>query len=257
MTTKCEDRLPTIDEVISTINHSSLPVVFIEGKDDAIVFRNLERQFSDLYLSIFPLGGRDRVLQLYARRDEITGIGRFCFIADRDTWVYSGVPDEYIDPLLIFTSGYSIENDIYIDGELENLLSSAELSKFSDELKRFLRWYALALSRHLANNDLGIDDHPDKVLACSSFFAEQTCLLEGEIYPQSVFDDLLVKYNLNLRGKSLLALLFRRLSQKSRPVKHTKGGIIELVSRRNGPLISRFSDEVQHILGLPLDALAA
>lgn len=245
------DRLPTIDEIISTINHSTLPSVFIEGKDDAIVFRDLEDFFSDHFVSIVPLGGRDRVLQLYDRRNEIKSKCNFCFIADLDTWVISGLPTRYVNEKLIFTIGYSIENDIYADGFLENLLSAAEKSRFKAELKSFLEWYALALARHLADDSYAIDFHPNQLLDCPDFYADQTKLQTGESYPNQLFSDLHANYVSLLRGKSLFGLIFRQLCSKTRPVKHKKESIIEMVARLNGPLISRFYDEVQRGLGLP------
>jgi hypothetical protein len=254
MTKRKTERLPDIDEVISTINHSTLPVVFIEGKDDAIVFRDLESRFSDECLTIFPLGGRDRVLQLYENRHRINKGVRFCFIADLDTWVMTGVPTSFIDSLLIFTVGYSIENDIYVDGNLETLLSPHENLRFIDELKTFLEWYALALSRHLSNQIHAIQTHPKQILECDEFRSAQMLLKEGEAYPCKIFDNLQGDYKCLLRGKSLLSLLFRQLCYPSRPVAHRKDAVIELIAKRNGPLISRFHEKVGTVLGMTQSA---
>src|SRR3954451_22189130 len=93
----------TIDEWIATLNHSSLPTLVIEGKDDAIIFRKLEEQAENLQLSVLPVGGRNMVLALFDRLADIKSEQAVVFVADRDLYVFSNVPAKYASDSMIFT----------------------------------------------------------------------------------------------------------------------------------------------------------
>jgi hypothetical protein len=62
----------TADEVLSTLNHSALPTVVVEGGDDIIVFRKLEETLAHLGVSVFAARGRNTLLDVFKRRAEIT-----------------------------------------------------------------------------------------------------------------------------------------------------------------------------------------
>src|SRR5258708_3282019 len=126
----------TIDEILATLKHSSLPTVIIEGRDDAIVFRRLEVIYGEAGLSIFAVGGRSALLATFARRDEV-GKNDIAFIADRDAWVLCGVPSQCKAGCLIPTEGYSIENDVIRDGRLETLMTAPERATYLRELSEF------------------------------------------------------------------------------------------------------------------------
>jgi hypothetical protein len=149
---------PTVDEIIATLNHSNLPTLVIEGNDDVIIFRRLEEQAPNLTLSVLPVGGRASVLALYDRKGEIRSGQSLAFVADLDLWVFSGKPKEYHSTDLIFTEGYSIENDAFRDVDCEKLLVHSEKHAFREEVKIFAEWYALAVSR-CSNESTVLDIH--------------------------------------------------------------------------------------------------
>ena len=47
-------------------------------------------------------------------------------MADKDLWLYVGIPDEFSDDHLLFTDGHLIENDLYRDDDFERLLTAPE-----------------------------------------------------------------------------------------------------------------------------------
>jgi hypothetical protein len=141
---KAREVIVTVDELIATLNHSSLPTLVVEGGDDLIVFRRLEDRSQNLKLSVLPVKGRSRVLSLFDRKSEIRN-PKVMFAADRDLWVISTLPTRYQSSDLLLTKGYSIENDAYEDAEAQSLLTNSELNKFQTELEMFVRWYALAI----------------------------------------------------------------------------------------------------------------
>ncbi|MDT0357832.1 DUF4435 domain-containing protein [Herbaspirillum huttiense F1] len=233
----------TIDEIISTINRSNLPTVLIEGKDDAIVYRKLEEDCADLNLSIFPAGGRNKVLQVFDRRNELKNPDLIAYIVDRDYWIYSTVPAEYICERLVVTAGYSIENEVIVDGEVLMMMTPDERERFYDELRKFIKWYSLALHRNLSGDkQVKYDLHPDQILKLD--LANNN---HAEIYPEDLHNLLTENYLTHLRGKSLLALMLRQLSYARRQSRHNDKQIMETVKARPGPAIAKIFSDVSRI----------
>ena len=180
------------------------------------------------------------MLQIFKRRFELPATAQVAFIADQDIWVNTGVPSCYSTPSLLFTDGYSIENDVICDGNLEGLLVGTEAVQFKSELNDFVDWYALALTRHLDDPTKPISTHPRQVLdpACRS---ELLALKPGESYPTNTRTTLLADYNRLVRGKSLLGLLINITNSRPRQPKHTDRSLLEMVAARPGPKLNRFS----------------
>ncbi len=61
----------TIDEIISTLNHSDLPTVLVEGSDDIFVYRNIESKIGSRQINFLPCGGRNTLLKIFERKNEI------------------------------------------------------------------------------------------------------------------------------------------------------------------------------------------
>lgn len=234
----------TADELVATLKHSSLPTLIVEGPDDAIVFRPLETRYSEINLSILPAGGRDNLLGVHARQNELAN-ATFAFIADLDCWVHSSVPAQHRSNSIAFTSGYSIENDIFIDGDIEGLMSAEENATFRAELERFVYWYALALDRCLKGADQKIDLHPNHVLDQGADSAALIQLDANETYPEALRIEILADYGRKLRGKSLLDLAIRQLSYAGRQVRHHHLSLMEMTGARPGALIARLHQHVE------------
>lgn len=228
---------PTPDEIISTLRRSSLPTLIIEGDTDAIVFRPLEELLFEMGVSVMPVGGRTCLLEVLRRLDGEAG--PWIFFADKDLWVLSGVPAEFNVDRLILTSGYSIENDIYLDGNLEQYLSRVEREAFKEELDEFVRWFAIAAARALKGTPEELGWHPNAILDDAAKKAELSALGEDEEDPRDLYNCIMSNYASCLRGKSLLALLIRHLSYSGRPVRHRVDALIDIVAHNRGPLLGR------------------
>lgn len=233
----------TPDEVVALLKRTSLPTLVVEGADDIVVYRTFERALADIGVSVLPVGGRNNVLEVFLRKNEIKNT-KVSFIADRDVWVTIGIPAKYTHNALTFTMGYSIENDVFVDGGLLGLLTNHEQNVFARELETFSYWYALALSRFVAGGGAPISLHPTHVLE-SGQYAALTALLPGERYPQALLDRISRDYTLELRGKALLGLLLRRTNAKGRGTNHTATGLMETVAIRPGALLQRLVDSVR------------
>ncbi|MER9469793.1 hypothetical protein NKI82_28555 [Mesorhizobium sp. M0482] len=249
MTSKAAGNDMTVDELIATLKRSSLPTVLTEGGDDIIVFRWMEKSFTNIGLSVLAVGGRDKLLQLFSRRNEYENETGVAFIADKDSWVFGAVPAEYEIDNLIFTWGYSIENDLYSDGDVERILSNDERHNYKIELQKYLKWYALAISRFLAGLDQGLGIHPNEILDNDARMQQGCELLQNEIYPDELFGKISDNYVQMVRGKSLFALLMRHLSYAGRPVRHNHKSIIEIVASAEGPLMKAIYGRIGDIFG--------
>ncbi len=234
----------TTEEIIALLKKSTLPTIVVEGNDDMIVYRTFETKLAKFGVSVLPVGGRKKVLEVFKRRVELPIASRPFFIADQDTWVTQGVPAEYVDSCILFTHGYSIENDIYIDGELRKLLREAESVKYSVELTEFIEWYALALDRHFRDPEQKISLHPKHVLNPDR---RQTLLTlrPAEIYPVGLRDQISFDYQRQLRGKSLIELLLINTNYTGRVPQHSKNSLLEAVAVRPGALLNNLFVRVE------------
>lgn len=230
---------PTVDEVIGTLKRTGDPTLLAEGIDDIVMLRRFEEEFFESGLSILPLGGRSAVLEIFERRDELPADVMILFLADKDLWVYTGVPDNFDDCRILFTDGYSIENDLYRDGDFERLLSASERASFESYLMDFLKWYALSLARNLRGEEVALSTHPRAILQVPISLAASTELRPGELEPRDELAQLSVDYRRLLRGKSLMALLVMQLSHSQRPVKHSVRSLMEHGAVAGGPFVQR------------------
>ena len=236
----------TVDEIVSLLKNTSLPTILVEGADDMIVYRAFEPRLQHLHVSILPVGGRAKVLEVFQRRSEFENGARVAFIADQDSWIISGVPQEFQDACMILTSGYSVENDVILDGELWALLRGPEVARFDSDLAQFLQWYALALARHLVDATQPIALHPEHVLG-NNMQAALLSLNTGEQYPSALHAILLADYRRLVRGKSLLALLLRSLSYKGRQPRHSGDALLELVAAKPGANLNRIANQLSQV----------
>jgi len=242
------ENILTVDEVVALLKKTSLPTVIVEGRDDLIVYKQLERIYFEQNVSVLPVGGRNAVLEIYERSGEIPKSKKVIFIADRDVWVVTGIPQKYESEKIIFTDGYSIENDVFRDGELWSYMCFKERQRFSAELKRFLYWYAIAFDRHLNGKDESFDRHPNHLLNDADEYGKLVLLELDEPFPTKRYDELTVSYPRILRGKSLLALVLRQLSYPGRAAKHTDKTLMEHVAVKPNALIKKTIESVGRFL---------
>ncbi|MFO1103735.1 MAG: DUF4435 domain-containing protein [Methylocystis sp.] len=224
----------SLDEHIEMLKRSKLPTVVTEGSDDYLFFRRIEESLSHYGVSLLPVGGRQMVIDLFRRRKEL-GRNDIVFFADLDMWVYSGVPTEYNHRKLLFTDGYSIENDIYRDGNLEQLLYEEEKRKFKHELCSIIGWFSFCIAKFSKGEEVKIAVHPNRILDSSGCVCDEFCRDSGFTGPAEPFyAETLANYKKLLRGKTLLQLLIRHLSYSSRAVKHSKVQLIEYATAGKG-----------------------
>jgi hypothetical protein len=113
------------NEMVSFLKRTSLPTILVEGNDDCYIYRQLENKIDVEDVDILICKGRESLINIFERRNEFKE-SAVVFMADKDMWFFSEVPMEYKEHI-IFTDGYSIENDLYNKELFENLLDCDEL----------------------------------------------------------------------------------------------------------------------------------
>jgi len=219
----------------------------VEGGDDMIIFRKLEETLQQFNVDVLSAEGRDTLLEVFIRRDEIGGRQKFAFIADKDWWVCASIPTSFISPDLIFTDGYSIENDVYRDGNLFGYMTPAERTRFFQELHKVIGCYALGLSRIMGGRPGRIAMHPNEILDDATRHANFMQLEAGEEYPTQLRDQIAADHGKLLRGKTLMGVLIRQLSARGRVARHNSLSLMEVVSNNRGPLLNRLFNDAERI----------
>ena len=200
-----------VDDWVTTLSHSYLPTVIVEGKDDVQIYRWMEKHIDIQNADVLSVGGRNNLLSLYERRKEFAHLP-VAFVADRDLWLFSGIPSDYPD--IIWTQGYSIENDLYAGADLESLLDAGETEEHQQVLDIIIEWFAFEVEEYLAEREARVDTHCNRVVPPGKTEMDQDfCTRRGFRPPnEELHQQVKDEYQLQLRGKSLFEILVRFLN---------------------------------------------
>lgn len=232
----------TLEEIIATLEHSNLPAIVVEGKDDIIIYRELENLIE---ADVISAGGRYTVLEIF--KNKLTNPRlqdkKIVFIADKDTWVNTSIPNEYKRRDLIFTNGYSIENDVFIDYACDKIISrdTQKQKTFDEEKQKFIYWYALALQNTLQKDSFVNRELSTSIYHVLNQYNEFSQIQENEDYPTDLKEDLEKNYALKVRGKSLLELFSKTFKE------HKPRAMFEAIAVRPNNCINRIFDDVKRL----------
>lgn len=205
-------RVDEVTELIAILRNSQKPNIVVEGRDDVIIYRELVNRFGILDIDFHASGGREKLFKLYKRRSEFGHIP-VAFIADQDMWLFSGIEPGYED--VIWTNGYSIENDLYSDADMERLLDDNDTAEHQQILDSISTWFAFAVEEYLAGNSPELDLHCDEIVPRGKTELDvDFCTRHGFRVPDPVrVQQIRSAYQLLMRGKQLFQLLVRFLSK--------------------------------------------
>jgi hypothetical protein len=239
----------TVDELVQAIKRSSLATILVEGGDDLEIYRWIESKIGIFRANVLPCGGRDKLLRVYERRAEFAGT-KVAFVADRDLWIFTSVPSQYAE--VIWTLGYSIENDMYCHSNIERLLEETEARSHGILLDCICRWFAYEVEEYICGREAEIHTHINVVVPpgssdISSQFAQQRGFREPDPARAMWIRS---EYQQVLRGKQLLQMLLRYLSSTHRQSKFSRSNLLELCLKTPGhPNVARILDEITGRLG--------
>lgn len=214
------------DELIAAINRSSEPYIIIEGTDDVMIYRWILDDIG--YTSYLePRNGCNCVKRLYDRRSEIKNTN-VIFICDKDTIVYTGViPKGYED--IIYTTGYSIENDLYQGRTIEKqLFENKDSELFEKALNSFLRYYACELEKFRRGEVFSFQEKPEAIIDHTDYSLRLTSLTDFKEPSSTTISYLKSDYDVLIRGHSLFKLVGMILHRKNRDPKYPEKALYEM-----------------------------
>lgn len=134
-----------VSEVVNNLSRSQLPTLVVEGHNDRQIYKWIAEILSStggLTIDLYPAGGRVNLLEIYDRRSAFASLP-VAFVADPDHLVLEDptkMLKHYED--IIWTTGYSIENDLYTDGNPSSLINSNNITVYNAQLQVAIEVFA-------------------------------------------------------------------------------------------------------------------
>jgi hypothetical protein len=220
----------TDEEIIGCLGRTSLPTLLVEGKGDAAIYRWVENELEVFSGNVLPCSGRNTLISISRKRDMFPH-GMVVWLADLDMWRFAAPPPDLEG--IVFTSAYSIENDLYAGSRIEALLDEDERSRHGRLLGVVCRWFAFEVLECLAGREYQVDHHVRRVVDFDTIeISPQSANERGDSEPDpSRGDAILADYQLGLRGKTLVEVLGILLKEPRRPAKYSHAAIMEMCLR--------------------------
>lgn len=197
-------------------------------------------------------GGRTALFDVYAQREFIAD--KPCvFLADRDMYVFDGIPQQYDE--IIFTTGYSIENDILYDSKVEDAFSDRDLVKFDHMKKELSKWWAIELCIYTRQPELANIDQ--KICTIFQNIDDSAPNIDMKNYTDKVLSSLkdigpLCKtiyndFELKMRGHNLHQLYqYFLVKGENQELKGTSRCLLHTcIHFRKPPLFQKLIDKIQ------------
>ncbi|MCF8379087.1 MAG: DUF4435 domain-containing protein [Bacteroidales bacterium] len=240
----------TAEEIISYLQKSDLINLLVEGPYDLLIYNWIEEKINKPNVRILPCGGRSTLLKVFENREQYKD-KIVVFIADKDLWVFTGIPEEYKS--VVFTSGYSIENDLFCCARntINNLFTVTELEDFNKILSNLLPWYCSEILKYKSNKTYNLSLHLNQIIPeksneiCEHFLAN----IEFLEPTQEIIDEVQSDNYLKLRGKFIFDAAVRQLSAKRKRSKYSRDNVFELCLKMNdNHHFERIINEIEAIM---------
>lgn len=168
-------------------------------------------------------------------------------------WLFSGIPPDYDE--LIWTEGYSIENDLYAGADLESLLDPEEAQEHRQLLDAVAEWFAFEVEEYLAERHFEVNIHCNRVVPPGrTEMDERFRKNRGFRSPdEEIHRQVREKYQFQLRGNQLFQMLVRFLSATDRDSKYSCENLGEIAFKMtpSHPLMARLMREIERTIVEP------
>jgi len=216
------------DEIVYLLRETSLPTILVEGSDDLSVYnRYLESKINIEDVDVLPCQGRPTLLKVFQRREEFKN-AQVVFVADKDMWFFFGIPKEYKSQI-VFTDGYSLENDIYVEQSFKRLLDKDDVKKFENLIKELSIWFAFEVNRYQETGYSKCDVNTDRICPDDTLCNNFKQKINFVDPPHELVDRIHREYARALRGKNLFQALLRFLNR--RESNYSRANLFELGSK--------------------------
>ena len=219
--------------LIATLRRTTQPVIVVEGGEDSTIYQWIEGFAAPMSSvkspKVQPVKGRTKVEALYKDYVECTSEyqNAMVFIADRDEDVFDKVPSAPHHDI-IWTTGYSIENDLYAGINLENYLNPAENEEFQKILNSIIDWFTIAIQRRQkGEKGVKISVDLDELVPAGHTRVIPRFRPPGITPIPALYHEIRTEYKLKIRGKLLFDLLARFLSRAGRKPWHCRLSLFE------------------------------
>lgn len=247
----------TLENLVTALRLSNKPNIIVEGKDDEIIYRTLVERLGRFDVGFFSASSKNTLLHLYDELSEYQNAGDFrhtpvAFIADRDMWLFSGIPESYAD--ITWTQGYSVENDLYVSAELENFLEAHQHETHQQVLNAVCRWFAFEVEAFLKGDAAYVGEGLDEIVPRGKTELDDVFLKRRGFLPphEERYQQIRETYGLQLRGKLLFQILLRFLNAADRELRFqtTHHGLLAIALDRpvSNQLFDRLIQEVERTL---------
>ena len=240
---------PTVEELVAALRRSALPTVLVEGQEDMRIYRWVEASLGNRAANVLPTGGRDKLLSVYERRQEFAKLP-VAFVADRDMWLFSGIPSNCDG--VIWTDGYSIENDLYAGTELENLLDAEEALEHQQLLDAIVEWFAFEVEEYLEGRPFEVKNHCNQIVPLGQTQIDENFHKNRRFRPpgEEIHRQIRDAYQLQLRGKQLFQMLERCLNARQRGTRYNISSLHEIAVKLTDshPLMGKLIQEIERTL---------
>ena len=245
------------DFIITTLRQSALKnttFVLVEDKiseEQQITtvtlepYRFMRRQLMKENIDFISCSGVKNLMAVFRRRNEFAD-RHVIFYRDRDLLIHTGIPAEL--NVMLFTRGYSIENDVYAETGIEEMiLTQGELDNHAIAKRNFILWYSAMVHQNLNRQETSFRLSPLHVLSNTYDLKPAYQLNVGEIADSSDrFNEIFGDYAKMLRGHSLFELLVVFLRVAGRAPQYNSNQLMDYcVDQLSPPLFMQTINEIE------------
>ena len=211
----------TACEIVAAVKRSELPTILVEGVQDKQALRLLD-SLTGKKGKVLSCSGRNNLFKVWERRGEFAG-KRIAFLADRDLYVIKRIPAEFKG--IIFTDGYSLENDMLESKRWMSLQDAVDKLHYDKMTKLNIDhfWVQTRTFIDTGTSPQWMSAHSLKennfVLSPHEKLKQSKCGLYRRISSNPI------RY---IRGKNVLHAVHYSLSHKMRHVKYRPEQIMEM-----------------------------
>jgi hypothetical protein len=232
----------SVREIVDLLKRTSLITVLVEGKDDAVVYRHLNDKINidDIDISILECGGRVKLFKIFKRRQEFRN-AKVIFLADKDMWVFGNVPEEYKN--IVFTDGYSIENDLYIESYFNNLLNEEKIKDLHNLIKCLSVWFAFEVNQYKKTGNYQAKYSVGQICPNNILCIEFKNRINFIDPPEELVNEIYSEYTRKLRGKQLFDALVKFVDSDKKE-KEIRQDLIRMGAKFDNPQIEKLIKKI-------------
>ena len=204
-----------VNSLVNILKSSGQPTIVVSGGEGNVNIIDKLVKHHDVKAKTMRIHKRDTLLSVYERRNEFFHLP-VAFVADQEMKLFTGNPERHTD--IIWTQGYSLENDLYADADLEVLLEPHEVWRHQQVIKSTIDWFAFEVGEFLNGNPVKMDLPLREIVPEGEFELHQDLRPKTGIrqpLPERV-QQIRDRYQLLLPGHFLFEVLARYLDIRGR-----------------------------------------